>query len=148
MSTETNKSITRRFVNAVNQQNLAELDATLAPELAEEWKNGMLPWLYSTFAEHHLEITEMLTEDDRVAVWGDTSGLHTGEVEGIPSTGRHWNNKGVVLLRLPAPWHWLGPQLSARQKQHDNKVGGIARCRPIIAPITQCHTNWQTCCSN
>jgi len=102
MSIETNKSITRRFVNAVNQQNLAELDATLAPELAEEWKNGMLPWLYSTFAEHHLEITEMLAEDDRVTVWGDTSGLHTGEVEGIPSTGRHWNNKGVVLLRLQA----------------------------------------------
>ena len=102
MSIETNKSITRRFVNAVNQQNLAELDATLAPELAEDWKNGILPWLYSTFAEHHLEITEMLAEDDHVAFWGDTSGLHSSEVEGIPSTGRHWNNKGVVLSRLQA----------------------------------------------
>lgn len=102
MSTETNKRIARRFVAAVNEQNLAELDAVLAPALAEEWKNGMLPWLYSTFAEHHLEITDMLAEDDRVAFWGDTSGLHSSEVEGIPATGRRWHNKGIILLRLQA----------------------------------------------
>lgn len=41
-------------------------------------------WLYSTLAEHRVEITEMLAEDDRVVFWGDTSGLHSGEVEGIP----------------------------------------------------------------
>ena len=102
MSTETNKTIARRLVRAINQQNLAEIDAVLAPALAQVWKTVTLTWLYHTFAEHHLEITNMLAEDDHVAFWGDTSGLHSSEVEGIPSTGRHWNNKGVVLSRLQA----------------------------------------------
>lgn len=106
MSTATNtvinKSIAQRFVKAVNEQNLAEIDAVLAPALAEEWKNSMVPWLYSTFTEHHLAITDMLAEDDRVAFWGDTSGLHSSEVEGIPATGRRWTNKGVILLRFEA----------------------------------------------
>jgi predicted ester cyclase len=102
MSTATNKSIAQRFVKAVNEQNLEEIDAVLAPALAEEWKNGMVPWLYRTFAEHHLAITDMLAEDDRVAFWGDTSGLHSGEVEGIPPSGRRWNNKGVILLHFQA----------------------------------------------
>ena len=38
MSTETNKTIAQRFVQAVNQQNLAELDEMLTPILAQEWK--------------------------------------------------------------------------------------------------------------
>jgi hypothetical protein len=45
MSTETNKTIAQRFVQAVNQQNLAELDEMLTPILAQEWKNVLLPWL-------------------------------------------------------------------------------------------------------
>ncbi len=100
MSTTTNKAIARRLVTAINEQNLAEIDAVFSPELAQEWKNVTLPWLYSTFAEHRIEITEILAEDDRVVFWSDTSGLHTGEVEGIPPTGRRWTNKGVSLLRL------------------------------------------------
>ncbi len=88
MSTETNKTIARRLVRAINQQNLAEIDAVFAPELAQEWKSVTLPWLYSTFAEHHVEITEMLAEDDRVVFWGDTSGLHSSEVDRLPPTGR------------------------------------------------------------
>ena len=100
MSTETNKAIVQRWVTAVNEQNLAEMDAVLAPDLAQEWKNEGLPWIYSTFGDHHVEITEMLAEGDRVAVWCDTGGLHTGEFEGLPPTGRRWTNKGVFLLRF------------------------------------------------
>jgi ketosteroid isomerase-like protein len=100
MSTATNKAIVLRWVKAVNENNPAEMDALLAPALAEEWKNVTLPWLYSTFANHHIEITELLAEYEKVAIWGDTSGVHTGEVEGLVPTGRSWTNKGVFLLRL------------------------------------------------
>lgn len=100
MSIETNKAIVRRWVTAVNEHNLAELDAVLSPDLAEKWTNVTLPWVSSTFAEHNLEITELLSEGDQVAIWGDTSGIHIGEFEGIPATGRRWSNKGVFLLRL------------------------------------------------
>jgi len=100
MTTETNKTIVRRWVTAINEQNLAELNEVLTPDLAQKWKNVTLPWIYNTFAEHHIEITDVLAEDDRVAIWIDTGGLHTSEFEGLPPTGRRWSNKGVFLFRL------------------------------------------------
>ena len=36
MSTETNKTIARRLVKAINEQNLAEIDAVFSPTLAQE----------------------------------------------------------------------------------------------------------------
>jgi predicted ester cyclase len=100
MANEANKAIVRRWVAAINAQDRAELDAVLSPTLAQEWKETILPWVYSTFAGHHTEVEEMLAEGDRVALWVATSGAHTGELEGIPPTGRSWTNKGVFLLRL------------------------------------------------
>jgi hypothetical protein len=43
MSIEANKAIVRRWVAAINTQNLAELDAVLAPSLAQEWKATWIP---------------------------------------------------------------------------------------------------------
>ena len=129
MSTTTNKSIAQRFVKAVNEQNLEEIDAVLAPALAEEWKNSMVPWLYRTFAEHNLTITDMLAEDDRVAFWGDTRGLHSSEVEGIPPTGRRWNNKGVILLRFQAD------QITEVRMLYDN-LNLIKQFGITITPVT------------
>ena len=100
MSSEVNKAIVRRWVAAINTQDLAELDAVLSPTLAQEWKETLIPWIYSTFAGHHAEVEDMLAEGDRVALWMATSGTHTGTLEGVPPTGRSWTNKGVFLLRL------------------------------------------------
>lgn len=100
MTTEANKALVRRWVAAINSQDLAELEAVLSPTLAQEWKETWLPWIYSTFAGHHTEVEDMLAEGDRVALWVVTSGTHTGKLEGIAPTGRSWTNKGVFLLRL------------------------------------------------
>jgi predicted ester cyclase len=84
MTTEANKALVRRWVAAINNQDLAELDAVLSSTLAQEWKETVLPWVYGTFAGHHAEIEEMLAEGDQVAIWVATSGAHTGELEGVP----------------------------------------------------------------
>jgi len=100
MTTEANKALVRRWVAAINAQDLGELDAILSPTLAQEWKTTILPWVYSTFADHHAEIEEIVAEGDQVALWVTTSGTHTGEFEGVPPTGRQWRNQGIFLLRL------------------------------------------------
>jgi predicted ester cyclase len=100
MSIDANKALVRRWVTAINTQDRAELDALLAPALAKEWKESVLPWVYHTFADHHTEIETMLAEGDQVALWVATSGTHTGEFEGVPATGRQWRNQGIFLLRL------------------------------------------------
>jgi len=100
MTIEANKALVRRWVAAINSQDLAELDALFSPTLAQEWKESWIPWIYRTFAGHYAEVEEMLAEGDQVALWLATSGTHTGELEGLPPTGRSWTNKGVFLLRL------------------------------------------------
>ena len=85
MTTEANKALVRRWVAAINTQYLAELDAVLSPTLAQEWKETLIPWIYSTFASHHVEVEEMLAEGDRVALWLATSDLLVGHsFAGLP----------------------------------------------------------------
>lgn len=100
MTTEANKALVRRWVTAINTQDLTELDVLLSPALAQEWKETVLPWVDRTFADHHAEVEEMVAEGDQVVLWLTTNGTHTGEFEGVPPTGRRWTNKGVFLLRL------------------------------------------------
>lgn len=99
MSVEDNKAIVRRFLEAINQQDEAELAAVVAPDLLDENKEGM-QWVHATFAGHRVEITDMVAEGDKVWAHLATSGSHTGEVHGIPPTGKQWTNTGVYFMRV------------------------------------------------
>jgi hypothetical protein len=100
MSTEANKAVVRRLFEAVNEQNLDELDELLAPDLAQHLKQQVIPWVYATFAGHQITITDLIAEGDKVIARLATSGGHTGEWRGIPPTGKQWTNTGVYFLRL------------------------------------------------
>jgi hypothetical protein len=100
MSTEANKAVVRRLFEAVNEQNLDELDELLAPDLAQHLKQQVIPWVYATFAGHQITITDLIAEGDKIVARLATSGGHTGEWRGIPPTGKQWTNTGVYFLRL------------------------------------------------
>ena len=100
MSIERNKDVVRRFIDAVNEQDLDALDELAAPDLAQRFKERVIPWLNSTFPGHHMEITEMTAEEDRVVARLASSGGHAGEWRGIRPTGKQWTNTGVYFLRL------------------------------------------------
>ena len=100
MSIEENKAIVGRFIKAVNEQNAAVLDQVLTPDLAQRWKAQAMPWLYNTFAGHQMTITDLIAEKDKVVARLATSGKHSGELEGIPPTGKEWTNTGVYFIRL------------------------------------------------
>lgn len=99
MSVEDNKAIVRRFIEAINQQDEAELAAVVAPELLDENVQGT-QWVHATFAGHRADITEMIGEGDHIWARLATSGGHTGELWGIPPTGKHWTNTGVYFMRV------------------------------------------------
>jgi C-1 hydroxylase len=100
MTTEQNKAIVRRFVEAINAQDYGTLDEVNSPKLAEEMK-GLVPWIYATFGpSHHIMITDIIAEDDKVVARLATRGSHTGEWHGIPPTYKAWTNTGVYFLRL------------------------------------------------
>jgi predicted ester cyclase len=62
---------------------------------------GMLNFVNSTFAEHVLEIKELIAEGNNVMARMHSKGRHTGEFFGVPGTGRQWeDNEGAVIFRL------------------------------------------------
>jgi len=100
MSTEENKAIVRRFIEAINEQDLDALDELSAPDLAQRFEQKVIPWLHDTFPGHRMTITDMIAEGDKVVARLATSGGHSGEWRGIPPTGKQWTNTGVYFLRL------------------------------------------------
>jgi predicted ester cyclase len=100
MGIEQNKEIARRFIEAINAQDGAELEAVAAEELAAYGSETLVPWLYATFPGHHMTITDMIAEGDRVVARLQTSGGHGAEWRGIPATDIHFTNTGVYFLRV------------------------------------------------
>ena len=60
-----------------------------------------MPWGY-----HQVHITELVAEGDRVVALIATQGVQTGEYQGMPPTGKHFTNRGVVTLRIQEGESW------------------------------------------
>jgi ketosteroid isomerase-like protein len=97
MTTQENKAIVRQFFEAIDTDNLTAIDDILSPDIAEGWRGGMNS---KQFSEHHVTVTDMLAEGDQVMARIATRGIHSGEWEGIPATGKLWTNRGVACFRL------------------------------------------------
>lgn len=99
MSLEQNKATVQKFVDALNQQNSALLQEVATPEVAQEW-TAALPGVYAAMKDHHIDITAMVAEGDMVAVKMATRGYHSGELFGLPATGKAWTNRVYTFFRL------------------------------------------------
>lgn len=97
MSTEQNKATVRRFIEMLDTNELAALDDVLSPELAQDWQGGIsMDWV----TDHHITVTDIVAEGDKVVVALATRGIHTGDLEGVPATGKSWTNQGSTFFRL------------------------------------------------
>jgi predicted ester cyclase len=72
----------------------------MTPDLAKQTKQGLIPGAYSLWGDHHVEITDMITEGENVWARVATSGGHTGEYRGVAPTGKRWTNTGVLFMRV------------------------------------------------
>ena len=97
MSVEENKAVVRRSVEIFDALQSDALEDVLSPELATGWREVMnnLP-----FSEHRIKITDLVAEGNQVAIRVETQGVHSGEWEGVPPTGKRWTNRGMALARL------------------------------------------------
>jgi predicted ester cyclase len=99
MSTEENKAAVQKFIDGLNQQNGALLTEAATPEVAAEW-TADLSDMYARMKDHHIDITTMVAEGDVVAVKLATRGYHTGELHGLPATGKPWTNRVYVFFHF------------------------------------------------
>jgi C-1 hydroxylase len=95
MSSEENKAIVRRFIEAYNARNLDVFDDLVAPDYVDhthqqqglENFKRLFQLAFKAFPDWHEHIEDIIAEGDKVWVCVTATGTHTGE----------WNLSGVLL---------------------------------------------------
>ena len=113
MSSEENKAHYRRtFEEIFNQGNLAIVDDLVAPDfLNHEVPPGMnnrgaestrqvVTMLRTAFPDLHFTIEDVVAEGDTVAGRVTMSGTHLGPFQGIPPTGRSFQQAHMHFVRF------------------------------------------------
>jgi len=114
MLTETNKAISRRFLEEVfGKGKLNVLDEIIAPDHVDSGP-GTLPGLptgpegskqlvtvyRNAFPDVHFTIDEQIAEGDKVVTRWTAHGTHQGELAGIPATGKSSTVTGIGVDRI------------------------------------------------
>ena len=109
---EHNKTIARRsFEGFWNKGDLAVLDELYAGDVvAHDAPPGLPPGLEGTrqfftmyraaFPDTHMEIEDQLADGDKVVTRWTATGTHTGDLMGIPPTGKQVKVPGITIDRL------------------------------------------------
>jgi steroid delta-isomerase-like uncharacterized protein len=113
MSTDTNKTVTRRYFEDLwNRQDLALAAELLTPDavghvagtdfhgpaaLRQRVEN-----LCQVYADPRFTVEDQVAEGDRVAVRWTFTGRHVGAFMGVAPTGREVRVTGINLFRLAA----------------------------------------------
>src|SRR5215204_4767351 len=111
-NTETNKQIVRRFLEAgLNGRDLGVLDQVFASDFhwhgnslgevagLENFKQVIAP-LFAAFPDMTIEVEDLIAEGDKVACRFTAHATHTGDLMGIPATGKSVAWAGNPSYRL------------------------------------------------
>lgn len=106
MSTGENKAIARRAIEALNQENWAELVGEFAVTPAEAEAFIQDHSLFrAAFPDYQFTIDELIGEGDRVVVQGTVRATHkrefpSGELKGVAPTGKQLEWAEVWIWRI------------------------------------------------
>ena len=103
------KEVLDGIYEAINTGNLALLDKHVAPDYVEhsEGFQGVEPFkqqiaaFRAGFPDLHVTIDDLLlTDSDRFASRTTITGTHTGDLMGVPATGKHVSVEAVDIGRV------------------------------------------------
>ena len=96
MSLDDHKTLVRRAIEAFNARDVRAADI-YSEDFARQVQQYLdnMPW-----SDHQVDITDLIAEGDRVVALISTRGVHSGEYQGMPPTGKHFTNRGVVVCRI------------------------------------------------
>jgi steroid delta-isomerase-like uncharacterized protein len=111
MSTEENKAVLRRYVEALNKQDLAGAFEFLAPDFV--WHGTsvfpdmdlagvkqLYTALFTAFPDAHSVLEDLIAEGDKVVARFSMRGTHQGDFMGIPPTGKQISMTGIWIDRI------------------------------------------------
>ena len=99
MSTEENRAVSNRMAEAIGKPDFDAFDELMAPEPAEEFKQGIAE-LRLAFPDYHGTNEIQVAEGDMVANRFVFYGTHQGEFMGVAPTGRRVTFRGLSLVRV------------------------------------------------
>lgn len=99
MSTEENKAVSDRMAEAIGRGDFDAFDGLMAPDLAEEFKQGVSE-LRRSFPDYHGANEIQVAEGDMVANRFVFYGTHQGEFMGVAPTGREVTFRGLSLDKV------------------------------------------------
>lgn len=111
MSTEENKAIARRWIEGVNQHDVAIWDEVCAADCVfhdpppneatpADYKTGVSGGWLAAFPDWQLTIDDEIAAGDKVVQRFTGSGTHQGEFMGKPATGKRVTGTAIVIYRI------------------------------------------------
>jgi steroid delta-isomerase-like uncharacterized protein len=111
MSTEANKALVCRFVEAFNTGDLDGVAAAFAPDavvhnsgapdpLNLEGFRQLAAVFLAAFPDGKHTIDDMIVEGDKVVTRITYRGAHTGDLMGIPPTGKHVTTSAMTIDQI------------------------------------------------
>jgi predicted ester cyclase len=114
-------------VEIVNQGDLDALDEVASGPIAEQARHWIGPFR-DAFPDVHMEVSDVIAEDDKVVAFLKCSGTQQGEWRGMPATGRRFEDVDEVYAFRVAD----GKLVSAIAVVEDN----LARMRQLGMELT------------
>ena|SRR5947209_15476757 len=97
---EANKAIVRRYMEeAWNKGNVDVLDEVFTPELVARLK-PLVGAFRAAFPDWHCVIDDFVVEGDKVANRWSCTATHTGNLFGIPPTGKSVAVEGITIHEI------------------------------------------------
>lgn len=111
MSAEDNKTLVRRvYEESINRRNLKVIDELIDPNYVDhipgspvqgiEGLQQAISTYLTAFPDLQMTIEDLIAEGDEVAARFTIRGTHTGELMGIPPTGRQVTVSALHILRV------------------------------------------------
>jgi len=97
MTSEHDKRLVHRLVEIVNQRDFDGIDEVATGQIASEARRWVGPFSDS-FPDFHMEVVDVIAEDDRVVGHFRCSGTHQGEWRGHAPTGRRFEGVDEVYI--------------------------------------------------
>jgi steroid delta-isomerase-like uncharacterized protein len=111
VTAESNKALVRRYFEVTARRDVAAVDQLLTQDFVthnpvrgtppdREGVKQAAMLRGSVFPDERTSIEELVAEDDRVVVRWSWRGTHTGELLGIPPSGRQVTMNGLSMYRI------------------------------------------------
>jgi steroid delta-isomerase-like uncharacterized protein len=131
MSVEENKAVVRRFIEEVfNAGNQAAVDDLVAADFQpHSWGDmppgpdalkGAMERVFGGLSENRMTIEDVIAEGDRVCVRLTSHAVHSGDLMGMPATGKSYTIGEIHIFRLRdgrVVEHWREADMTSMLRQ-------------------------------